>query len=127
MSPEMTSHSSLASQILVLLGHDPDHTPPELTAEAFRRCTRDQLLDFARRLGLTGVSKLSKEVLLGRVQAAFDSLARPGNGSAGAPPSQNGSESEPEPPGTGTTVSFHKFDLGPTAEEKPAPQNIPWG
>ena len=67
MSPETTSNASLASQILVLLGHDPDHTPPEL-GEAFKRCTREQLLDVARRLGLTGVSKLAKDALVMRVQ-----------------------------------------------------------
>jgi hypothetical protein len=120
MPAETTAGQDLASQILLLLGHDPKHAPPEVSAEAFRRCTRDQLLDLARRLGLTGVSKLAKDVLASRVQLAFEELAR-----SGGPPG-NGE------PGTGaadddTALTFHKFDLGPGAEERPAPQHIPWG
>jgi hypothetical protein len=121
MPAETTSNASLASQILVLLGHDPDHTPPELTAEAFRRCTRDQLLDVARRLGLTGVSKLPKEALLARVEEAFQSLGRPEYRVV------EGDAVDTEPPIAGTTVSFHKFDLGPVPEEAAIPQHIPWG
>src|SRR5436190_5241627 len=79
MGAETTANANLASQILVLLGQNPAELPRDapaaLPAEALRRCTREQLLDAARRLGLTGVSKLPKEALAGRVQFAFEGLA----------------------------------------------------
>lgn len=141
MSIETTSNADLASQILGLLGQD------TATAEVFRRCTRDQLLEIARRMGLTGVSKLSKEVLAGRVLAAYENLIR-----AGAPPRAkapaggvearrdadapadsaadapaDAAADAPADTDVGKGAAFHKFDLGPGAEEKPAADNIPWG
>src|SRR5258708_6963153 len=117
MPVESLSHADLASEILGLLGHDPrDASAPEVTAETFRRCTRDQLLELAGGLGLTGVSKLSKDLLAGRVQMAFASLpraaARPVNGTTAAAAGEATETTE-------TEISFHKFDLGQVADERP--------
>ena len=71
----MTSEVELASQILVIVGQKPDARLPSFTAdELFQQATRKQLLDCAQTLGLTGVSKLVKEELAGRVKTAFDGL-----------------------------------------------------
>ena len=109
---ERPSDSDLASQILVLIGHAPEgYAPTTGTTEAFRRATKKQLLDCAQRLGLTGVSKLTKDELAGRVDAAFAELRKSpdpvvptngGPGRAGAQrsgrPSVRSSISAPRPP-----------------------------
>src|SRR3954465_3629980 len=76
MPAETLSSADLATEILLLIGPDPPRAAPGQLTQAFHRCTRDQLLEMARRLGLTGVSKLQKEVLAGRVQLAFENLPR---------------------------------------------------
>src|SRR3954462_2330626 len=89
MPAETLPSADLASEILLIIGHDPARSAPGQLTQAFHRCTRDQLLEMARRLGLTGVTKLQKEVLAGRVQLAFEKLPR---GQAD------------EAPGTGTNI-----------------------
>ena len=125
MPPDMTSETALASQILVIVGQKPDARLPSFTSdELFEQATRKQLLDCAQTLGLTGVSKLVKEELAGRVKVAFDGLraaiarsASAGNGtSAGIGESETGASSFPP-----------KFDLGPGVDAAPMPQHIPWG
>src|SRR5215831_8292816 len=122
MPPEMTSDSALASQILVIVGQKADARLPSFTSdELFNQATRKQLIDCATTLGLTGVSKLIKEDLAGKVKVAFEGLraaiartehaAANGNGAAEA-----------------TLASFpEKFDLGPKVDAAPMPDNIPWG
>lgn len=85
-------------------------------ARALRACTREQLLTFARSLGITGVTKLAKDALAGRVGATLNAIgvAEPGL----APDALPG-----EP--TGTLPG--KFDLGPEVTDKLEPQHIPWG
>ena len=125
MPPELTSEIDLASQILVIVGQKADARLPSFTSEElFNQATRKQLLDCAQTLGLSGVSKLVKEDLAGRVKTAFDGLraaiarSATGNGSTpgSAPATENGMASFPP-----------KFDLGPAADSAPMPQNIPWG
>ncbi len=130
MPPSLTPRTELASQILNLVGHDSKAPPPSGgSAELFRRASRKQLLDCAQRLGLTGVSKLTKDELVARVQSAFQDL-RPATSPA-APPTR----AEPDRPATnGAGAGAHsnapfpsKFDLGPDAEVEPMPDHIPWG
>ena len=83
--------------------------PSTATGQLFARATRKQLLDCAKRLGLQGVSALTKEELAGRVHVAFEGI-RP----VAAPTNGGGS-------------ATHKFDLGPTRETEAMPQDIPWG
>ena len=96
--------------------------------DLFASATKKQLLECAARLGLKGVSKLSREDLAGRIQVAFAGLAA---GTAG------GDEALPAPAGTAAPVngggphgggSFpQKFDLGRTKESEAMPKDIPWG
>ncbi len=125
MPPEMTSEIDLASQILVIVGQKADARLPSFTSEElFDQATRKQLLDCAQTLGLSGVSKLVKEDLAGRVKVAFDGLraaiarSASGNGTTpgSAPATENGMASFPP-----------KFDLGPAVDAAPMPQHIPWG
>ena len=137
--PEETTSSfaEVASEILVLLGHDPRAASPPgaLSLDALRKCTRDQLAEYARRLGLTGVAKLNKETLAGRVLHALDQQApapdtHHGDSNGGdapggeSPAAADGSE---EPAENGGAAPFPgKFDLGPDSQEEPTPHNIPW-
>jgi hypothetical protein len=125
MPPQMTSDLDLASQILVIVGQKPDARLPSFTSdELFTQATRKQLLDCAQTLGLTGVSKLVKEELAGRVKVAFDGLraaiAR-GERKDEDLPSVLGNDDD------GSSTLPQKFDLGPQTQTEPMPDNIPWG
>jgi hypothetical protein len=121
MPPEMTSESALASQILVIVGQKADARLPSFTMdELFSQASRKQLLDCAQTLGLSGVSKLVKEDLAGRVKSAFEGL----RAAIARAESANGNGHAAE----ATIASFPpKFDLGPDVDAAPMPQNIPWG
>jgi hypothetical protein len=126
MPPDLTSDTALASQILVIVGQKPDARLPSFTSdELFEQATRKQLLDCAQTLGLTGVSKLVKEDLAGRVKIAFDGLraAIARSESAG----HNGTALNIGEGETGVSSFPPKFDLGPGVDAAPMPQNIPWG
>src|SRR5215471_17838672 len=73
--PEETTSSlaEVASEILLLLGHDPRAAGAGVVSiEVLRKCTREQLIEYARRLGLSGVAKLNKDMLAARIQSALD-------------------------------------------------------
>jgi hypothetical protein len=76
--------------------------------EALLRHTRPQLIDYARRIGLTGIHRLSKADLATRFRREFQRLAV----RARAPEPADGPR---------------KFDLGFTSVDDDAPQDIPWG
>jgi hypothetical protein len=131
MAQETTSSSAAdaASEIFVLLGQDSQNSqnpqnpkdPKQLqghgpvSLEALRARPREQLLDFARRLGLTGVAKAAKDALATRVYDVLVEIQRTtAQGLAHTPANDT-----PGPfPG--------KFDLGPDVEKEPLPQHIPW-
>ncbi len=104
----------------------PDSASEETALEALTNRTRAELLAAAKKLGLTGVSKLRKEPLADRVLEAMRPRMRAVAPASPAPPSQSAGPaaapaSEREPAGTA------KLDLGPAArvEEKPI-EHIPW-
>jgi hypothetical protein len=119
----MTSDSALASQILVIVGQKADARLPSFTSdELFDQATRKQLIDCAQTLGLSGVSKLVKEDLAGKVKVAFEGLRAAIARSELAAVNGNGLTAE------ATMTSFPaKFDLGPNVDAAPMPENIPWG
>jgi hypothetical protein len=124
----MSSAAEAASEILLSLGQGKGQ------GQGLLRCTREQLIDYARRLGLIGVAKLNKELLAGRVQQALDQLPTNGNGNGnghgkgtasvdgdhGGAGEAPGATAEPPAPFPG------KFDLGPDTQEEPTPHHIPW-
>jgi len=138
--PEETTSSlaEVASEILLLLGQDPRAagTPGSVSIEALRKCTREQLIEYARRLGLTGVAKLNKDLLAGRIQSALDrsppESPNAGDGDAnGRGGDDDGDPTGNDAPPDGATESGlapfpEKFDLGPDSQEEPTPHHIPW-
>jgi len=113
----------LVSEILALIGRDDSETLPSAN-ELFAQATKKQLLDCAARLGIKGVSKLSREDLAGRIEVAFMGLA----GTTIAPGDHDVIEpSGVTPPLNGGGSFAHKFDLGPSAEAEAMPKDIPWG
>jgi hypothetical protein len=123
MPPEMTSESALASQILVIVGQKADARLPSFTAdELFNQASRKQLVDCAQTLGLTGISKLVKEDLAGKVKSAFEGLRAAIARSELAATNGHGAGVEE------AIASFPlKFDLGPDVDAAPMPDHIPWG
>src|SRR5262249_47357516 len=81
-----------------------------LSLEGLQRYTRAQLLDCARRVGLTGLSRLTKSVLAERFQAALATLGLADQGPA---------------PTEGDAT--RKFDLGLPREPRAVLEHIPWG
>ena len=65
---------NLVSEILALIGRE-DAGRAAAPGDLFANATKKQLLDCAARLGLKGVSKLSREDLAGRIEVAFAWLA----------------------------------------------------
>src|SRR5262245_22229227 len=111
-APPPGAPSTLAgvlAQIRDLLGR-PDGLAG-LSLEALESRTRRQLLDWADRLGLTGLQRLTKEAIAARVREA---LARLGVGSDVAE-------------GEERALLPHKFDLGRPPEKEVLPEHIPWG
>src|SRR5258708_33475714 len=96
MSDETTSGQSsegegaagIAAQILnaIASGNGDTSGAHKLSVEDLLRHTRDQLLGFARRLGVAGVSKLSKSELAARLRGLLARHARGGtHGGPGKP------------------------------------------
>ncbi|HEX4403257.1 MAG TPA: DUF4912 domain-containing protein [Polyangia bacterium] len=122
MSATPTAAVGIASQILGLIGQqDPMGRGDDVeVGKALRACARDQLLTFSRQLGLSGVTKLAKDALAGRIAAAL-LAAR-----SAAPPRERDEENEENATGNDEATAS-KFDLGPDVVESRPPQTIPWG
>jgi hypothetical protein len=122
MPPETQPESRLTSEVLALVGLNPGTILTSDKAEAaFSRATKKQLLDCAQRLGMTGISKLSKEQLAARIQSALAGLELP----SAAPVDAAEPVTTPDVSRAGSFAP--KFDLGRTEETESIPQNIPWG
>jgi hypothetical protein len=123
MPESFPAADNLVSEILALIGRDGSE-PASAPGDLFAQATKKQLLDCAARLGLKGVSKLSREDLAGRIEVAFAGLA-------GLPAVATGEHPVIEPSGAPSPVNGGtfppKFDLGPDQEVEPMPQDIPWG
>jgi hypothetical protein len=105
-----TTDSAVAARRIV------DALGAERVGAGLRGCTKEQLLDFARQLGLRVAAKVTKDALVERVSAALDEHAGGSRGAAGA-----------DGQGGPLRAKFDKFDLGPDAAPEPLPANIPWG
>ena len=111
MARDAPPGGDVLSRIAEMLGLEADLGA---TLESLQRQTRAQLVEWSQRLGLTGVTRLTKDALAQRLQQALEALglgeARTGkSGEAGEPPDV-----------------ARKFDLGRPAEHAVAPEHIPW-
>jgi hypothetical protein len=107
MSLELAPASRVVAQLKELLGLGAQ----DLSLETLERLTRRQLLEWADRLGLTGVRRLTKAALAGRLESALQTL-----GVASATPEP----SEPPDPS-------RKFEVGRRRGGERPPEEIPWG
>ena len=118
--------NDLVSEILALIGRDAGESTPS-SGDLFARATKKQLLDCAARLGLTGVSKLSREDLAGRIEVAVAGLSMPETqATPDVAPDVVTAEGVATPPLNGGGRFPHKYDLGPQ-DIVPMPTDIPWG
>lgn len=106
MAPELAPASRVVAQLKELLGLGTQ----ELSLETLERLTRQQLLDWADRLGLTGVRKLTKGAIAGRLESALQTL--------GVAPTAGPSEPRD---------TSRKFDVGRRRGGEGPPEQIPWG
>jgi hypothetical protein len=91
---------------------------PNVTLDLLLQRSSDELGRAARRLGLSGVSRLRKQDLARRVREALRKLASPAGRKRAA-----GKRAEPEP----ETGARSKFDLGSRVPEPAPRRHIPWG
>src|SRR5262245_2968303 len=105
------------ARLAEMLGLGGDSAAALLAAslDAIQSYTRRQLLDWARRLGLTGVHELGKEALAAQFYQALQRL-----GSALAP----GERAEPEPTPAEPADLAHKFELRRPSATETAPRHI---
>ena len=110
MSLRPPSAAGVVAQIRDLLGlrgEDPSAFLPAQVLEKLERATRERLLEWAARLGLTDLGQLTKDAVAARIHAALRTAGATGS-------------TEPEP------LSARKFDLR-LGEDEPEAEDIPWG
>src|SRR5437773_1283001 len=121
---QQTSGGSLG-EVAALLGV-PDAAALEgLGLESLRRRTHRQLLEVARRLGIVGLSRMTKEALAVKLWELLSHGAKPSGKPASAPttattPPAPVGEAEPDIPIT------HKFEMGEHGVATEEPRAIPW-
>ncbi|HEX3693796.1 MAG TPA: DUF4912 domain-containing protein [Polyangia bacterium] len=124
-SSEHAGLTVVAAQILSAVSqHDGASPSTASSVENFLRCTRDQLLGFAKRLGVGGTSKLSKAELAARLHGLLAALPRTAGGESTKDQDKDKIAGESSGDGGGFPP---KYDLGPDAEELQMPRHIPWG
>ncbi len=110
-SPDPASPRMLLSRIRMLRGRGRAGAGAGLivpSLEALLRQPRRQLLEYAQRIGLTGIHRLTKDALATRFRQEFERLAV-----------RAGAQEPADAP--------RKFDLGLTSVEADEPVDIPWG
>ena len=134
VSANPTSSGNLVAELAVLLAGHPGADPRGIDAAALADRPQKQLLEAARLMGLTTVSRLKKDALVERLwQAWQDLLSRNLGGHAHA---ANGHATN----GDGSVVAKgegepvapipHKFEVHPSAaavQTATPPKDIPWG
>ncbi len=115
--PSDEPFGDVLARLAHLLGLGDRDLVPSDVLERLHRETRAQLLEWTRRLGLTGVSRLTRDALLARIEEALQALGlrakRPG-----------GDDPDAKEP-VGPDVA-HRFDLGRPAEPVVVREHIPW-
>ena len=155
MSANPTSSETLVAELAVLLAGDTGANPQEIDAAALGQRPQKQLLEAARLIGLTTVSRLKKEALIERLWHAWQELLARARAAAGHSPSPatvpsgngtgphatndsaktNGPATAKQKPGSedapGEPVApvAHKFEQHPSVAKETAapPKDIPWG
>lgn len=104
----------MLAEVAAVLGLGPGASFGTLSVDHLKQRTHRQLLESSRRLGLSGVSRLGKDVLAQKLWHALE---------------QVGAFSLPVVEDAGHTVLSHKFELGERAQPAETPhesREIPW-
>jgi len=114
----LDEHSSGGSlrEVAALLGVPDAAALAAMGMESFKKRTHRQLLEVARRLGIVGLSRLTKDALAVKV---WESLAADGKGLPATPGSG-------EPPVEQDVPLTHKFEVGEHGAATEEPRTIPW-
>src|SRR4051812_6116838 len=101
-------------EVAAMLGVPDTGALRALGPESLRRRTHRQLLEVARRLGIVGLSRMTKDVL---AEKLWESIGK--DGDEEAPPAVT--ETGPD-----DNVLTHKFELGEHGTSTEEPRTIPW-
>jgi len=133
MSQRTTQSTDVITQVREMLGLGREASPlSSLRLDDLLRTTRRRLLDCARALGLSGLSRLTKDAIAQRLQNALQAVIR----TLPEPPRTLEASSEASGDPRSDTHSdtaevsadaSHKFDLGLPPPQEPAVRHIPWG
>jgi hypothetical protein len=146
MSLDPTIDEGSLAAVAALLGVPDAEALAELRYESLQQRTHRQLLEVSKKLGLAGVSRLTKDALAAKLGKTLPELAR--SRRAGASPATKGPRSnggaavaqpstrpsatvvakaEPtEEPAAADPVLSHKFEVGKHGAAKEEPRTIPW-
>src|SRR5262245_49952996 len=98
MAPDAPTAAGGLSEVATLLGVPDEASLAEIGVQTLRQRSLRDLLEASKRLGLSGVSKLSKEALVKRLKQALSEqtsrgpLAEPVNDAGTHAPSEEGAE-----------------------------------
>jgi hypothetical protein len=127
VSANPTSNENLVAELAVFLAGRPGALPAEVEVAALEDLPQKQLLEAARLLGLTTVSRMKKDALVGRLWKAWQDLL---TGTGQQRQGQNGQASRADTAaGQAVAPVAHKFELRQTSSGGAAEPSadIPWG
>ncbi|HEY4184741.1 MAG TPA: DUF4912 domain-containing protein [Polyangia bacterium] len=138
MSANPTTSESLVAELTQFLAGRAGASPEDIHVSALTELPQRQLLEVARLLGLTTVSRLKKDLLVERLWKAWSDLlsgagveATPAKEAGQPEPGRQAQKGAPDQKAAGQAVApvAHKFELrqkgaGGTAEPS---KDIPWG
>src|SRR3954453_16089968 len=140
MSLDVTIDEGSLAEIAALLGVPDADALADVRTEVLRQRTHRQLLEVSKRLGLSGVSRLTKDALAAKLGKTLPEVARAqsprqrkepvSNGKAPArkeTPRARGDRRPPQPQADEpTAVLSHKFESGQHGTAREEPRTIPW-
>src|SRR4051812_6915420 len=133
MSLDVTIDEGSLAEIAALLGVPDADALADVRTEVLRQRTHRQLLEVSKRLGLSGVSRLTKDALAAKLGKTLPEVARAQSPRQGKEPVSNGkaparADSEaPQPQADEpTAVLSHKFESGQHGTAREEPRTIPW-
>jgi hypothetical protein len=108
--------------VAALLGVPDVASIAALGFESLRRRTHRQLLDVARRLGISGLSRMTKEALAAKLWESLSTGDKAAPAAKATPATAKSPTEAPDEDGPLT----HKFELGEHGASTEEPRTIPW-
>jgi hypothetical protein len=128
MSLDATIDEGSLAAVAALLGVPDAAALVEVRLESLQQRTHRQLLEASRKLGLSGVSRLTKDALAAKLGKTLPELARnrPSTAVKAVGPVLTRTEPAAEPEPVPEPVLSHKFEVGKHGASKEEPRTIPW-